>query len=32
VRTGEFGHDEPATALIADQTPEYSISNTRHGR
>src|SRR5665213_260200 len=32
VRAGEFGHDQTASALGADQTAEHSIGHADHGR
>ena len=32
VRTGELGHDEPASAQIADKAAEYGVGDARHGR
>ena len=32
VRAGELGHDEAASALIADQPPEHRIGDAGHGR
>ena len=32
VRTGELGHDQPASAQIADEAAEHGIRDARHGR
>ena len=31
MRTREFGHNQSTAALVADETPENSIGDARHG-